>query len=400
MSVRKLLTYTALQVLFALLFFATGYTIYPLLNPVQAPTPKVETANPAKDPANMQVFWEAWQLLDRDFYGAKPDSTKRVYGAIHGLTQIFQDPFTMFVEPQPRELEADDLRGSFGGIGANIEQTAQGYVLHPLRDQPAAKAGVLDGDLLLKVDEQVITQTMSADQVVTLVRGPVGTEVALLIRRKGANSNEELTFRILRAEIQTPSVEWRLLDDRPETAKIGYIHHTIFSGRSTAEMHTALSELTSKGAERIILDLRGNPGGLVDAAVQIADMWLDSGVILIEKHADGTEKTFTAQAGGEGVNLPLVVMIDGASASASEILSGALQDHQRAKLIGEKSYGKGSVQLVYELSDKSSLHVTNAQWFTPNHHQISGQGLLPDVVIEHGSDPLPQAITLVQQLTK
>ncbi len=271
-------------------------------------------------------------------------------------------------------------------------------MLHPLRDQPAAKAGVFDGDLLLKVDEQVITQTMNADQVVTLVRGPVGTEVALLVRRKAADATEELTFRILRAEIQTPSMEWRLLDDRPETAKIGYIHHTIFSGRSTEEMRTALKELTDKGAERIILDLRGNPGGLVDAAVQIADMWLDNGLILIERHTDGSEKTFAAQSGGEGGNLPLVVIVDGASASASEILAGALQDHQRAKLVGEKTFGKGSVQLVYELSDKSSLHVTNAQWFTPNHHQISGQGLTPDVPIVAGSDPLPKAIEVVQQL--
>lgn len=397
MSLRKLLIYVPLQVLFALLFFGAGYGVYPLLNP--APNmPGLEIAATNPDPANLQIFWEVWHLLDRDFYGEKPDVTKRVYGAVHGLAQVFQDPYTLFVEPQPREIEADDLRGSFGGIGASIELTEEGYVLHPLRDQPAAAAGVLEGDLLLRVDNQLITTEMTSDQVVTLVRGPVGTEVALLVQRKSANERNELTFRIMRVEIQTPSMEWRLLTDDPQSAHVGYIRHTIFSERSAAEMRTALQELTSQGADRIILDLRGNPGGLVDAAVQIADMWVDEGVILIEKHVDGTEKSFTAQTGGEAGQLPLVVMVDGASASASEIVAGALQDHKRAKLVGEKTYGKGSVQLVYELTDKSSLHVTNAQWFTPNRNQISGQGLQPDVVIEPGSDPLPQAIAAVLEL--
>lgn len=397
MSRRKLLTYVILQVIFALFFFGAGYSVYPLLNPALLASSR-EMPLPASDPANLQLFWEVWHLLERDFYGDKPEATKRVYGAIHGLAQVFQDPYTLFVEPQPREIEADDLRGSFGGIGASIELTEDGYVLHPLRDQPAAVAGVLEGDLLLRVDDQLITKEMTSDEVVTLVRGPVGTEVALLVQRKGDPADTELTFRIMRVEIQTPSMEWRLLDGESQTAQIGYIRHTIFSERSAAELRLALQELTSQGANRIILDLRGNPGGLVDAAVQIADMWLDSGVILLEKHADGTEKTFTAQPGGEAGLLPLVLIVDGASASASEIVAGALQDHKRAKLVGEKTYGKGSVQLVYELSDKSSLHVTNAQWFTPNHNQISGQGLAPDVVIEPGSDPLPQAIDAVLAL--
>jgi carboxyl-terminal processing protease len=397
MSARKLLTYVLLQVLFALLFFGAGYGIYPLLNPSTLAR-GLEAATLSQDPANLQVFWEVWHLLERDFYGEKPDPTKRVYGAVHGLAQAFQDPFTLFVEPQPREIEADDLRGSFGGIGASIELTEAGYVLHPLRDQPAAAAGVLEGDLLLQVDDQLISKEMTSEQVVTLVRGPVGTEVALLVQRASANEVSELTFRILRVEIQTPSLEWRLLADDPQSAHVGYIRHTIFSERSAAEMRTALQDLIHQGADRIIWDLRGNPGGLVDAAVQMADMWIDEGIILIEKHADGTEKSFTAQSGGEAGQLPLVLLVDGASASASEIVAGALQDHKRAKLVGEKTYGKGSVQLVYELTDKSSLHVTNAQWFTPNRNQISGHGLQPDVVIEPGSDPLPQAIAVVLEI--
>jgi carboxyl-terminal processing protease len=352
---------------------------------------------PDQNPVDMQIFWEAWHLLDRDFYGEKPEDKNRLYGALRGLTQSFEDPYTVFVEPQPRELERDDLRGSFGGIGATIEPAPGGFILHPQRGQPAELAGILEGDLLREVDGQPVTITMSVDSVVALVRGEIGTEVELVLERVGVTGSETLAVTVMRAEIQTPSMEWRLLDE-PGATTVGYIRHTIFSERSADELRTALSELTDDGADRFILDLRGNPGGLVDAAVEIADLWLDSGVLLIEKHADGTERSFEGQPGNAAGDAPLTVIVDGATASASEILAGALQDHGRAKLVGEKTFGKGSVQLVYELSDQSSLHVTNAQWFTPNRHQISGQGLTPDVVIEPGSDPLPQALALLQEV--
>lgn len=374
---------------FALIFMGLGYFSYPLLNggPI---APPVESRSARSDPADLQVFWEAWHLLERDFYGQKPDAPKRVYGALHGLADSFQDPYTVFVEPQPREIEADRLRGSFGGIGATLEQTAAGFVLQPLPEQPAAAAGIQAGDLLLRVDDQSITMTMTTDEVIALVRGPVGTEVSIGVRR--ASVAEELSFTIKRAEIYTPSVEWRLLDDNPATATVAYIRQTIFSERSAAEMREALAALAKAGADRYVLDLRGNPGGLVDAAVEIADMWLDDGLILIERHADDSEKRFSAQVGSVAGMAPLIVIVDGGTASASEIVAGALQDHGRAKLIGEKTYGKGSVQLVYELTDHSSLHVTNAQWFTPNQHEITGRGLTPDLLIQPGEDPLPQAL--------
>jgi carboxyl-terminal processing protease len=395
-SNRSQLLYIPILLAFALIFFALGYVSYPLLHDAPATLPAADAPIAMEDPADLKIFWEAWHLLERDFYGEKPEAQKRVYGALHGLAQSFADPYTVFVEPQPREIEQDRLRGSFGGIGATIEQTEAGYVLHPQRDQPAARAGVQDGDLLVRVDEHPITATMSSDDVIALVRGPVDSQVEIGVRRPA--TAEELTFRIVRAEIHTPSIEWRLLDDDPETATVGYLRQTIFSERSPDEMRTALAELTAGGADRFILDLRGNPGGLVEAAVAISDLWLDGGLVLTERHADGSEKSFTAQPGTEVANAPLTVLIDGGTASASEIVAGALQAHGRAKLVGEKSFGKGSVQLVYELSDQSSLHVTNAQWLTPNGQQISGQGLTPDVVIEPGTDPLPQALAVLAQL--
>jgi carboxyl-terminal processing protease len=184
--------------------------------------------------------------------------------------------------------------------------------------------------------------------------------------------------------------------EEADGALIGYIRHTLFTERSPAEMRQALEELAILGADRYILDLRGNPGGLVNAAVEIADFWLDGGVVYIEQRADGGERSQEATTGTLAGDAPLAVIIDAGSASASELLAGALQDHGRATLVGEKSYGKGSVQLIHELPDQSSLHVTNAQWFTPNRHQITNNGLQPDVPVTPGTDPLAQAIAVVE----
>ncbi len=399
MSIRKLPIYLVILSLVGLAW-GFGYVSYPLLHGAgeAVVAPPVEPL--PGDQQNMTLYWDAWHLLERDFYGEKPDATQRVYGAVRGMVESFNDPYTYFVEPQPRELERDNLRGRFGGIGANIEQTDAGFLLHPTPDQPAAQAGVMEGDLLLWVDDHEVTPELNIDQVVSWVRGPVGSEVVLVVRREPAGDRpgvaaEELTLRITRVEIETPSMEWRILPDT-STGTVGYIRHTLFTERSPVEMERALAELQQQGATRYILDLRGNPGGLVNAAVAIADLWLDDGVIFIEEKADGSEIVQEATSGSLVGNAPLVVIVDGGSASASEILAGALQDHGRAALVGETTYGKGSVQLIHELPDRSSLHVTNAQWFTPKRHPISGNGLQPDVVVTPGTDPLPQAVALVE----
>jgi carboxyl-terminal processing protease len=401
MVTRNLPFYLGLLSVIALAF-GVGYISYPLLHappePAAAQVEDASAADPASNP-DMGLYWEAWHLLDRDFLGDKPDTTARTYGAIRGMVESFRDPYTFFVEPRPRELERDELRGKFGGIGANIEASDQGYILYPLSDQPAANAGIQDGDLLLLVDDVEITPQMPLDEVAALVRGPVGTEVTLVVRRNlpGESNPVELTVRITRTEFETPSMEWRLLEDASATMPIGYIKHTIYSERSAGEMQKAVEELTTSGAKGFILDLRGNPGGLVSAAVEIADMWLDEGLILIEQRADGTENPSAAQPGAIAEDVPIVIIVDRGSASASEIVAGALQDNRRALLIGEKTFGKGSVQLIHELQDQSSLHITNAQWLTPNRNEISQKGLTPDILVAAGADPLPDAITAVQR---
>jgi len=360
-------------------------------------------AQTAADDA-MAGFWQVWHLLDRDFYGDKPDETARTYGAIAGMVQRFDDPYTYFVEPQPRAFERNQLAGKFGGVGASFEQIEGGWVLHPLADQPAAQAGILDGDRLIRVDDTPITLQMSSDEIVFLVRGEPGTEVTLMVERTATPDDiETLTFVVTRAEIITPSIEWRLLDENPQTTDIGYLRQTIFTERSANEMRQALAELQAAGAARFIWDLRGNPGGLLNVAVEMADLWLDEGVILAEIKADGTRRELKATPGQVVANAPLVLLVDGGTASASEIVAGALRDHGRARLVGRDTFGKGSVQLIHELADQSSLHVTNAQWFTPSGGQISGQGLAPDVVVADDEDPLSVAITdlpIVQQARK
>lgn len=372
------------------LAFVAGYAAYPLLHAI--PLGPAVTGQVTQQ-QEMGQYWQVWNLLERDFYGEKPADEERTFGAIAGMVQSFGDPYTFFVEPEPRELERDQLAGKFGGIGATLELSDTGWVLHPLPEQPAARAGLLDGDVLIAVDGAPITGTMSSDAVIALVRGEPGTTVELRVRRAApGEAAQELEFSVTRAEIETPSMEWRLLDDSPQTADVGYIRHTLFSERSADEMRRAVEELQAAGAHRFVWDLRGNPGGLLNIAVELADMWLDDGVILTEEKADGTRKVFSATPGQAAGTAPLVVIVDGGSASASEIVAGALHDHGRAQLVGSKTYGKGSVQLIHELADRSSLHVTTAQWFTPDGTQISGQGLAPDIAVAEGDDPLPAAV--------
>ncbi len=400
-TVRTLVSLTVTLAFFAIAF-ASGYVVRGRVD-LSAQAAAHASLGGSAAQADLGVYWQAWELLDRDFYGPQPDMTQRTYGSIKGLVAAFDDRYTYFVEPEPHQRQSDTLRGSFGGIGAWIDQGETGYLLRPMRGQPAALAGVKERDLLLKVDDTPITLDLSADDVVALVRGPIGSQVCLSVERTLATDatpepSQQLRLCMVRAEIQIPSVEWRLLNDKPETAMIGYIRHSNFSGRSAQEMRLAVEELLAQGADRFILDLRGNPGGLLDAAVEVSSLWLDGGAVLVEKHANGEERTFEADDGDLSEGRPLVVIVDGGSASASEIVAGALQDRDRAVLVGEQTFGKGSVQLVHELADMSSLHVTTARWYTPDRHGIDGAGLTPDVIITPGTDPLPVAIDVVQEL--
>jgi carboxyl-terminal processing protease len=323
------------------------------------------------------VFWEAWHLLEKDFYGQLPTAQQMTYAAIRGVLATLGDPYTIFVEPKPRQLEKDDLRGSFGGIGAWVSKGEDGaIVLKPMEDKPAQRAGILEGDVVIKVDDQEITPDMPLDDVILLIRGPVGSVVKLTISR--AAYPEPLVFEITREKVETPTVNWRLLD---EGQGLGYVSISLFTERTDKELETALKDLKAQGATRLILDLRNNSGGLLQTAIDVASQFLSDGVVLYEQRRDQEEKSYPVRRGGNATDIPLVVLVNAGTASASEIVAGAIQDSGRGVLIGESTFGKGSVQLVYDLSDQSSLHVTVAHWFTPNRHEITGNGLSPDIVV-------------------
>jgi carboxyl-terminal processing protease len=374
--------------------FAAGYVTRWLFShgslPASQPGPASAAAGDSLTP-EFGVFWEAWDILQRDFYGDQPADQGRTYGAIKGLTQSYGDPYTVFVEPEPRQREREDLSGAFGGIGAWINQDdADNKVLDPMPDRPAEKAGILKGDILIAVDGVPLDPALSVDDVVTLIRGPIGEPVALTVQRAG--EAEPLVFSVLRERIEAPSVEWRVLEQAPQ---VGYIAIRSFTERTAAELDQALDELRQQEISYLIVDLRHNGGGLLQSSIDVASRFLSDGVVLYERRNNGEEQIYRVRAATRAPNWPTVILTDGATASASEIVAGALQDRGRAALIGEKTFGKGSVQLVYDLSDGSSVHVTVARWLTPNGHEINGVGLTPERIVPHEESrdaPLEEAI--------
>lgn len=329
--------------------------------------------------SEFDLFWEAWRRVEDNFIGEKPTQQELAYGAIRGAFATLNDPYTIFVEPVARQEERENLQGTFGGIGAFLTRPEEegDVILSPIPGNPAEIAGILEGDVLVAVDGVPVTAVMTMREVADMIKGPKDTTVTLTVIHPGDEAAVEVT--ITRGDILIPSVSYRLLD---EDNSIGYIRLTRFSGESSNEISGAVTDLREQGAESLILDLRGNGGGLLDAAVDIADLFLEGGPVVYQVNAGG-EQALEANVETLAPDVPLVVLVDGGSASASEILAGALQDRERAVLIGsQKTFGKGSVQLVFDLSDGSSVHVTSARWFTPNRNQIDQQGLEPDILVE------------------
>lgn len=330
-------------------------------------------------PENFDVFWEAWDIVRREFYGEAPDDREMTYGAIRGVLQTLDDPNTILIDPETAQLERTQLQGEFEGIGAVVSMNEDGQlvVVSPMEGQPAMEAGLEAGDIILEVDGQQITG-MSLTDAVLLIRGPRGTTVKLTILRPGVE--DTLTFEITRAKIETSTVSHRMLEEAPE---IGYIRLGLFGQRTVDELQEAIRDLQDQDAQAFIVDVRNNPGGLLDSAVEVTSQFVSGDVVVTERWNDGRERVFRAQRGGllTDASSPLVVLVNKGSASASEILAGAIQDLDRATLVGEETFGKGSVQQVYTLSDRSQINVTVAHWLTPNGDDINEQGVLPDVVV-------------------
>ncbi|WP_420627809.1 S41 family peptidase [Candidatus Leptofilum sp.] len=388
---------TLLLILLAASAFVAGYFTNDFVDMRRG-----EVTVPADDADGFGLFWEAWGRVEDNYLGELPSSKELTYGAIRGSIALLGDPYTFFVEPVDREIERQSLQGTFGGVGATVSRPEEGgpIFLEPIPGNPAAEAGILSGDELLAVDGQPITPEMTVQEVANLVRGEKGTVVVLTVLHPG--ETEPVDIEVERGDILIPSVSYRLLR---ENEQVGYIQLTRFSGESANEIETAVTDLQSQGATQLILDLRGNGGGLLDAAVSVADHFLADGPILYQQSRGEDERVYEATAETLAPSIPIMVLIDGGTASSSEILAGALQDRGRALLVGSTpTFGKGSVQLVYDLSDGSSVHVTASRWLTPDRNQLDQQGLSPDVLvtvtqedIDNGRDAVLNAAVLELQ---
>ncbi len=337
-----------------------------------------------------KVFWETWQIVERDFYDkGQVDHQKLIYGAIKGMVDAVGDPYTVYQTPSQREVSDTDLRGSFDGIGIQIDMKDNRLtVVAPIEGSPAEAAGFRPGDVVLAVDGKSLSGKTLNDTV-GLIRGQRGTPVTLTVIRQGTTDPLEIT--VVRAEIKLKSVRVRMLDDQ-----IGYLRISSFSASTGTEMASGVKSLVDQQARGIIVDVRNNPGGYLSTSVEAAAQFVDPGtVVLYQQSGNGDRKTYRTEGGGTASQVPVVVLINKGSASASEIMAGALRDNGRAFLVGEKSFGKGTVQNVHELSDKSGLRVTTAQWLTPAEKPIQGVGLLPDQVVE-----LPPTATISSEATR
>lgn len=353
---------------------ATPTTATPAETEATPETTTPPTSEPGTDgKLNYDMLREVLDILDKEYYGGLPDQATLSYGAIRGMLSTLDDPYTTFIEPDIAAIWNQDATGEFEGIGATVRMREDGYleIVRPLPGQPAEAAGLKAGDLVLEVDDVSIVG-MGLYEAIGLIRGPEGSEVTLKIARP--DETEPFTVTVRRARIVMPTVDSRMLEHN-----IGYIQLTEFDDTATDRVTAALQALLDQGAEGLIFDLRDNPGGFLTQAIQISDLFLDKGVVAIERDSGGGEHTFTSQSGDLGETIPLVVLVNGGSASASEIVAGAIQDRGRAVLIGEQTLGKGSVQLPHNLSDGSQLRVTIARWYTPNNHSIHGAGLKPDI---------------------
>ncbi len=340
-----------------------------------------QNGQPAEDrPDSFDVFWEAWRIVQREFYGEVPDTQDMTYGAIRGVLDTLNDPNTLLIDPETAEVQRTRLEGEFEGIGAfvSMNEDDQLVIVSPMEGQPAMEAGLKAGDIILEVDGQEITG-MSLTDAVLLIRGPRGTTVEITVLRPEEEGTR--TFEVTRGRIEVPTITHRILEEAPE---IGYLRLVEFGERSTEELRDAILDLQDQGAEAYILDIRNNPGGFLRSAIEVTSQFIGGRAVLVtEQWSDGREQKFRAQRGGllTDLDIPLVVLVNKGSASASEILAGAIQDTGRGTLVGEETFGKGAVQNVYTLSDQSQLNVTIAHWLTPSGDDIHGQGVLPDIVV-------------------
>lgn len=322
------------------------------------------------------IFWRAWDLLQKNYDG-QLDWQKMVYGAIRGMTESLGDPYTSFLDPDEASQLEDDLSGTVSGIGAEIGiRDDKLTIIAPIDDSPAKKAGIMAGDIITQIGNEK-AEGMDVNTAISKIRGEPGTKVKLIIERNG----QKKEFEITRAKVTVKSVKSEI-----KPGNIGYVEITRFDDTTTNQLREALDDFVAKDVKKVVLDLRDNPGGYLDESVTVASEFIDKGIIVAEKRdVDGkVTNEYKATDGGKMTtkNIKLVVLVNSGSASAAEIVAGAIKDLGRGTLIGEKTFGKGSVQEIEDLGQGAKLRITVAHWYTPKGKNIAKDGISPDIEVK------------------
>jgi len=346
-------------------------------------------AAPAAHADALSVIGQSWDILFTNYVDRERLDPQRLQqAAIEGMVTELDDPYTAYLPKSEYELGKTSLEGEFEGIGAHVMlQDGQITIVAPIPDSPAAKAGIRTGDIILEIDG-VSAEGMSLVEAVMKIRGNSGTAVTLLVQHQ--EEAEPLSITIIREKIEVASVSYEMIGD------IAHITVTQFSENTDREMADALEAVQRQGATGIVLDLRSNPGGLLETVVNIASYFLSEGTVVSVVSNDSVTTSIPVEKGRLMTDLPVVVLVDSFSASGSEVLAGALQDYQRATIAGQTTFGKGSVNILYPLDDGSGLYITTARWLTPYGRLIEGEGIEPDIELDPGAaDAVTRAIELL-----
>ncbi|MGB3128627.1 MAG: S41 family peptidase [Dehalococcoidia bacterium] len=339
--------------------------------------------NPSRTQPEFEVVEEAWQVIINDYVDSDEIDLERLsQGAIEGMIKALDDPYSAYFDAEQYELSQYSLQGSFGGVGIEVTVGEEGglVVVAPIVGTPAQKAGIMPGDKILAIDGEK-TEGMHFIEAVLKIRGEQGTQVTLRVLHEVEDVPQD--YVITREEIDAASVLAKMLPGNIAHIEVGH-----FTSRTGSELTSALEDIIADDVSGIILDLRDNPGGVLKAAVAVASQFLEEGVAVYVIDGEGNEEEWRVEEGGLATKLPLVVLVNSNSASSSEVVAGALQDHMRGIVIGTQTLGKGTVNHFRELSDGSAIYITSARWYTPNRQQIEGQGITPDEIIEITEDDL------------
>ena len=376
-------------ILFCILFFIGGIAVGKNMRPDFEKVSLLNKETTVETNADFAPFWKVWNTInEKSSEREKISDQERVYGAISGLVSSLNDPYSVFFSPDEAKAFKEEIAGNFTGVGMEVGiKNKVLTVVAPLKNTPAEKAGILTGDQILKIDK-TITSGLPVEKAVKLIRGEAGTTVSLTIFREGFKEPKEL--KIVRAVINIPTLDYEL---RPDGVSVIKLYS--FSENAAELFRDAIKQVASNGSNKLILDLRGNPGGYLDAAVDISSWFLPGGKIVVTEDYGDAQKPRIFRSRGYNLfnnDFKMVILINGGSASASEIVAGALQDHNKADLVGEQSFGKGSVQEVVDVTKDTLLKVTVAKWLTPKDNLIHEIGLTPDYKVSMTSKDIENKI--------